>query len=234
MGRHGLTAGAVVTLNQDNHDYEFGAARPVYVAHGIWNFVDGTPIYEGINVDPRTGTPTDVHKYYRQHDFSFFGQDDIKLRPNLTFNVGLRYEYFAPLNEKFNRQSNLILGSGPNPLQSPTLKVGGPLYPADKNNFAPRLGFAWTPSKFLTKSVIRGGFGVAYNRITDTVSAITRVDPPFLFREGACCAMSAADHAVASWGQGPFYPTPTGNLIVVTEGKSNNPLSSPANPAIAA
>ena len=230
IGRHGLKAGASVTLNQDNHDYEFGAARPVYVAHGVWNFVDGTPIYEGINVDPRTGTPTDVHKYYRQHDFAFFGQDDIKLRPNLTLNVGLRYEYFAPLTEKFGRQSNLILGTGANPLQTATLKVGGPLYPADRNNFAPRLGFAWTPSKFVTKTVIRGGFGVAYNRITDTMTGISRVNPPFLFREGFCCAMSPADFAANPWGVPPF----DNGLIVVTEGKSNNPLSWPANPLIAA
>ena len=229
IGRHGLKAGASVTLNQDNHDYEFGAARPVYVAHGIWNFVDGTPIYEGINVDPRTGAPTDVHKYYRQHDFAFFGQDDIKVRPNLTINVGLRYEYFAPLTEKFGRQSNLILGTGANPLQTATLKVGGPLYPADRNNFAPRLGFAWTPSKFVTKTVIRGGFGVAYNRITDTMTGISRVNPPFLFREGFCCAMSAADFAANPWAAPPF----DNGFIVVTEGQSNNPLSWPANPLIA-
>ena len=234
MGRHGLRAGVTVTLNQDNNDYEFGAARPVYVAHGIWNFVDGTPIFEAINVDPRTGSPTDVHKYYRQRDFSIFVQDDFKVRPNLTFNIGLRYEYFAPLTEKFDHQSNLILGSGPNPLVNASLKVGGPLYPADRNNFAPRLGFAWTPSKFMNKTVIRGGFGVAYNRIADTISAITRVDPPFLFREGACCAMSTADQAANPWGQKPFFPTPAGNLIVVTEGQTNSPLSWPANPAIAA
>lgn len=232
LGRHSLKAGFIATLNQDNHDYEFGAARPVYVAHAIWNFVDGTPIYEGINVNPLTGAPTDVHKYYRQHDYSFFGQDDIKVRPNFTLNVGLRYEYFAPLSEKFGRQSNLILGSGPNPLQTATLKVGGPLYPADKNNFAPRLGFAWTPSRFMNKTVIRGGFGVAYNRITDTMTGISRVNPPYLFREGFCCAMSPADFAANPWGQGPFYPTPNGNFIVVTEGKTNNPLSWPANPAI--
>lgn len=234
MGRHGIKAGAIFTLNQDNNDYEFGAARPVYVAHGLWNFVDGTPIYEGINVTPSSGAPTDVHKYYRQHDFSFFGQDDIKLRPNFTLNVGLRYEYFAPLDEKFNRQSNLILGSGPSGLANATLKVGGPLYPADKNNFAPRLGFAWTPSKFMNKTVIRGGFGVAYNRITDTMTGISRVNPPFLFRDGLCCAMSAADFAANPWGKGPFIPTPNGNMIVVAEGTSNNPLSWPANPALVA
>jgi hypothetical protein len=228
IGRHGLKAGASLTLNQDNHDYEFGAARPVYVAHGLWNFVDGTPIYEGINVDPLTGAPTDVHKYYRQHDFAIFGQDDIKLRSNITINVGLRYEYFAPLTEKFGRQSNLILGTGANPLQTATLKVGGPLYPADRNNFAPRLGFAWTPSKYVTKTVIRGGFGVAYNRITDTMTGISRVNPPFLFREGFCCAMSPADFAANPWGVPPF----DNGLILVAEGQSNNPLSWPANPLI--
>jgi hypothetical protein len=228
-GRHGFKAGFVATLNQDNNDYEFGAARPIYVAHGLWNFVDGTPVYEGINVDPRTGNPTDVHKYYRQHDYSGFGQDDIKLRPNLTINVGLRYEYFAPLTEKFGRQSNLILGSGSNPLQTATLKVGGPLYPADRNNFAPRLGFAWTPSKFMNKTVVRGGFGVAYNRITDTMTGISRVNPPFLFREGFCCAMSASDFAANSWAAPPY----DNGFIVVTEGKSNNPLSWPGNPLIA-
>ena len=233
VGRHGLQTGFVAVFNQDNNNYEFGAARPVYVAHGIWNFVNGTPIYEGINVNPLTGAPTDVHKYYRQHDYAGFVQDDIKVKPNFTLNVGLRYEYFAPLNEKFGRQSNLILGSGPNALQTATLKVGGSLYPADKNNFAPRLGFAWTPSKFMNKTVVRGGFGVAYNRITDTMTGISRVNPPYLFREGFCCAMSVADNAaIGGWGQGPFYPTPNGNFIVVTEGKTNNPLSWPANPAI--
>ena len=227
-GRHGFKAGFVATLNQDNNDYEFGAARPIYVAHGLWNFVDGTPIYEGINVNPLTGAPTDVHKYYRQHDYSFFGQDDIKLRPNFTLNVGLRYEYFAPLTEKFDRQSNLILGPGPTGLANATLKVGGPLYPADKNNFAPRLGFAWTPSKFMNKTVIRGGFGVAYNRITDTMTGISRVNPPFLFRDGLCCAMSANDFAANSWAAPPY----DNGLIVVTEGQSNNPLSWPANTAL--
>jgi carboxypeptidase family protein/TonB-dependent receptor-like protein len=233
-GRHALKFGVSAAFNQDNNDYEFGGARPQYVAHGLWNFVNGTPVFEAINVDPRTGAPTDVHKYYRQHDFGLFVQDDFKVRPNLTLNIGLRYDYFAPLNERFGRQSNLIPGAGPDPLATASLRIGEQLYPADKNNFAPRLGFAWTPSKFISKTVIRGGFGVAYNRIPDTTSAITRVNPPFLFRETLCCAMSAQDFAANSWGKGPFFPTPAGNLIQVSGGQTNNPLSWPANPAIAA
>lgn len=231
IGRHALKTGFVFVANQDNTDFELGAARPVYVAHGIWEFVNGAPIFEGINIDPRTGAPTDDHKYYRQHDFAFFGQDDIKLRRNLTLNIGLRYEYFAPLEEKFGKQSNLILGSGPNPLQTATLQVGGSLYPADKNNFAPRLGFTWAPSKFSNKTVVRGGVGVAYNRITDTMTGISRVNPPFLFREGLCCAMSVNDNrSIGGWAAAPFV----GGLITVTEGQSNNPVSWPANPLLAA
>jgi hypothetical protein len=161
-------------------------------------------------------------------------QDDFKVRPNLTVNIGLRYDYFAPVNERFDHQANLVPGSGPDPLATATLKIGGPLYPQDKNNFAPRLGFAWTPSKYLSKTVIRGGAGVAYNRIADTVSAITRVNPPFLFREGACCAMSQADFNANPWGQPPFFPNAQGTpLIQVTEGQSNSPLSWPANKGIA-
>lgn len=233
-GRHAFKFGLSLAFNQDNNDYEFGAARPDYVAHGLWNFVNGAPIFEGINVDPRTGLPTDVHKFYRQHDVGFFVQDDFKVRPNLTINIGLRYDYFAPLNEKFGRQSTIVPGSGPDPLATASLKIGEQLYPADKNNFAPRLGFAWTPSKYLSKTVIRGGAGVAYNRIADTVSAITRVNPPFLFREGACCAMSTQDFAANPWGQAPYFPNPQGTpLIQLTEGQSNNPLSWPANLGIA-
>ncbi|HET7106235.1 MAG TPA: TonB-dependent receptor [Candidatus Acidoferrum sp.] len=234
FGRHAMKFGVSAGFNQDNNDYEFGAARPDYVAHGLWNFVNGTPIFQSINVDPRTGAPTDVHKFYRQHDVGLFIQDDFKARPNLTLSIGLRYDYLAPLNEKFGRQANLIPGTGPDPLATASLRIGEQLYPADKNNFAPRLGFAWSPSKYLSKTVIRGGFGVAYNRIADTVSAITRVNPPFLFRENLCCAMSAQDFAANPWGQGPFFPTPAGNLIQVSGGQSNNPLSWPANPAIAA
>jgi len=155
------------------------------------------------------------------------------VRPNLTFNIGLRYDYFAPLNEKFGRQSNLTLGSGPDPLATASLRIGEQLYPADKNNFAPRLGFAWTPSRFISKSVIRGGFGVAYNRIADThlpsPASILRSFP-----RGCLLRMSAQDQAANPWGQKPFFPNAQGNpLIVVTEGQSNNPLSWPANLGIA-
>jgi len=198
FGRHVLKFGVNLTLNQDNTDYELGGIRPVYVFHGLWNLANGAPIYEAYQGDPTTGAPTDDHKYYRQRDWAGFVQDDFKLRPNLTLNIGLRYEYFGPLNEKYGRQSNLLLGSGADALTvGEKLVQANPLYQADKANFAPRLGFAWSPWSD-NKTVIRGGFGMAYNRITDTMTAISRRNPPYMFAYGLCCGTAANE-----WGT-PF------------------------------
>ena len=194
-GRHGIKFGGSFADNQDNNDYEFGSQRPIFVYHELWNFFNGAPIYEGIDADPRTGAPTDVHKYFRQKDWALFFQDDWKITPRLTLNLGLRYEYFAPLTEANGNLSNFYLGgTGPDALANGVVKTTDQLYPADKNNFAPRLGFAWSPFAD-GKTVIRGGFGVSYNRITDTMTGISRVNPPYLFRYGICCGTEAT-----AWG----------------------------------
>ncbi|ABF39537.1 hypothetical protein Acid345_0532 [Candidatus Koribacter versatilis Ellin345] len=187
MGRHAFKMGGSFAMNQDNNDYEFGSQRPIFVYHELWNFFNGAPIYEGIDADPRSGQPTDVHKYFRQNDWALYFQDDWKITPKLTLNIGIRYEYFAPLTEKYGRLSNLYLGAaGPDALTTATVKTTDQLYPPDRNNFAPRLGFAWSPFSD-AKTVIRGGVGVSYNRITDTMTGISRVNPPYLFRYGICC-----------------------------------------------
>ncbi len=205
LGRHGLKIGGLLALNQDNNNTMFGSQRPTFVFHGVWNFVNGAPIYEGINADPVTGAPTDTHKYYRQRDWALFFQDDMKLRPNLTLNLGLRYEYFAPLSEKYNKLSNLILSTGANPLNGATVQAGlTSLYQPDRNNFAPRIGFAWSPAKFNNKTVVRGGFGVAYNRLGDNELGIARVNPPYVYRYGICCAASTLDLIANGWMQPAF------------------------------
>lgn len=204
MGRHNLKAGLQINFNQDNNNTMFGSSRPTFVYHGLWNFVNNAPIYEGINADPITGAPTQNHKYFRETDWAWFVQDDFKVRPNLTLNIGLRWDYFAPLSEKYGRLSNAFLGTGANAVIDATVKTVSELYQPDRNNFAPRIGFSWSPWASENKTVVRGGFGVAYNRTTDTLTGIARVNPPYVYRYGLCCAASPADNAAQGWTQPPF------------------------------
>jgi hypothetical protein len=109
----------------------------------------------------------------------YFIQDDFKIRPNLTINLGLRYDYFSVPSERDNRLFNRDGAFGMGALR--TADQG--LYNPDKNNFAPRLGFAWTPDA-AGKTVIRGGFGVFNTRaplrnVIDTIR--NSVNEPFRY-----------------------------------------------------
>jgi hypothetical protein len=87
-------------------------------------------------------------------NYGFFVQDDIRLRPTFTLNLGLRYEYNTVL------QGDLI---GNFDIATRTLlPQGAPLYKPDRNNFGPRIGFSWDPFGH-GKTVLRGGFGVFYS-----------------------------------------------------------------------
>ena len=86
-----------------------------------------------------------------------YGQDEFKVRPNLTLNLGLRYEYYTVVREVKDRVAIIdVLGC------HGFCPAGTPMYAPDRNNFAPRLGLAWSPQAFKGKTVIRTGFGIYY------------------------------------------------------------------------
>ena len=111
----------------------------------------------------------------RIRESNFYGEDNWKVRPNLTLNLGLRYEYVSAPTEAANR---IHYGIG-----------------ADKDNLEPRFGFAWSPdfkSGFLHTlfrnagdSSIRGGYGIYHGRIFQSVfsqsGATVRFNPPNAF-----------------------------------------------------
>lgn len=101
----------------------------------------------------------DTHRTTYNNGLSFFAQDDIRVRPNFTLNVGLRWEYFGPLSEKNNLLSNL--GRDGQLAMVGTDGVDG-AYRRDLNNFAPRLGFAWNVKEH---TVLRGAYGIYYDYI---------------------------------------------------------------------
>jgi outer membrane receptor protein involved in Fe transport len=112
---------------------------------------------------------------YTEWDQYYFVQDDWKVRDNLTLNLGVRYEYTG---QPINDLRDIQLARENNPATSfwlPALPIEQrvlPKIPADKNNFAPRFGFAWSPkfeNGFMHKltgsdaTVVRGGFAIAYD-----------------------------------------------------------------------
>ncbi len=108
---------------------------------------------------------------YTENDQYYFVQDDFKIKSNLTLNLGIRYEYTGqPINVLNDittaRESNAATAFYVSSLPLSVRTV--PRVPVDKNNFAPRVGFAYTPhfwKSFLGEdaTVIRGGFSIAYD-----------------------------------------------------------------------
>ncbi len=180
--KHVLKFG-VEHFREQNNDIDASNMRPSYDFSNLWNFANDVPATETGNFDPLTGYPSDRKKYVRSQYWGLFVQDDWKVRPNLTVNLGLRWEYFGPITEKYGKLSNPVLGSGPDPLTGITMKVGGNPYSTSLKNFAPQFGFAWSPGdvfghSFRNKAVLRGGFGVAYNRVPESLTLNGRVNPP--------------------------------------------------------
>ncbi|MHB1022321.1 MAG: TonB-dependent receptor domain-containing protein [Acidobacteriaceae bacterium] len=108
-------------------------------------------------------------KYYlRANVWDFYAQDDWRIRPNLTVLAGIRYEYFSPYSEKYDHMANLDHNADftevaevlPNQVGPYSGKFPHSLVKPDRNNFAPRVGFAWQP---IRKTVVRGGYGVNFN-----------------------------------------------------------------------
>ena len=183
-----------MTLNRGRHSFRVGGElrhgrdgatlthwrRPSYSFQSIFDFVDDEPFSEDRAVDPLTGRPTSAPGLYITNEWSVFVQDNWKVRPNLTLNLGLRYENFGNPTKKDGMFNNIVLGPGATrqeQVQKASVGAVDKLYDTDWNNFAPRLGLTWDPTAE-GRFVVRGGAGISYNRINNTVFSDERLNPP--------------------------------------------------------
>jgi hypothetical protein len=167
-------------------------------------------------------------KQFRFDDFNVFLADDWKISRNLTLNLGVRYEFFGFPTEVNGRIGNVdfdALTNSENPVNAfivpsnvqPTgftaidaaidaserASNKHTLKGQDWNNVAPRLGFAWAPG---TKWVVRGGYGIFYDRPSAAFINTVFSNYPFL-REQEVTFPSAGVPLVSAWSQqDPNYP----------------------------
>src|SRR5215471_16537004 len=93
----------------------------------------------------------------RRTFYQGYAQDDFRPSPNLTLNLGLRYEFYSVMHEILDRSAVVdISGCGG------FCPKGTPYYNPDYNNFGPRVGVAWAPGALHGRTTIRTGFGIYY------------------------------------------------------------------------
>jgi hypothetical protein len=95
-------------------------------------------------------------------EFAGFLQDEWRTRSDLTFSMGLRYDIQVMAKPPVKNPSSVLAAAN----------LDTSFVPLDANNFAPRLGFAWTPLRS-QRLVIRGGYGLFFARLQDIIAGRT-------------------------------------------------------------
>ncbi len=184
-GAHSMKAGVEFRRNQENS--EFDAGRASYYFYGLVYLAMDDPYYELGGVDPHILDGT--HKAelasnfrgWRNTEFGAFFNDDWKVTPGLTLNLGVRYDLYTRLTEVQNRATKFDMASGKDlwyRVRDGDFAQATALSEGDHNNFAPRFGFAWDPFRN-GKMSIRGGYGVAYQAGIFNPLANSRWNPPY-------------------------------------------------------
>ena len=182
QGRSDTTFVLSDTLNylRGNHSFRFGAeARRFYNNNtnkdtGAFAFANMAAFLAG-TANTFTVTLGDVSTAIAQGALGLFVQDNWKVRPNLTFELGLRYDWLMSPTERYNRFVDYV------PETNSLVQVNNgiaPVYHTNAQNFQPRIGFAWDPFKN-GKTSIRGAYAILADQpITNLVTG-NATNPPF-------------------------------------------------------
>ncbi len=207
QGKHSIRAGVEFRRHQLNGDLQEGRNR----RHNLRSWFDFLTVgfrnpgdrNRARQISDSSLNYGETVRGYRMTDWNWFLADDWKLSPKLTFNIGVRHEYFGFPSEvngfltvydypaalaSGNPQDGFIFASNFKPeslpgAQNVKLRIGNSktLIPGDYNNIMPRFGFAWSlPGA--DRLILRGGYGIFYERTTGSFANSLRQSPPF-FRE---------------------------------------------------
>ncbi|HEY0461752.1 MAG TPA: carboxypeptidase regulatory-like domain-containing protein [Pyrinomonadaceae bacterium] len=243
---NGYNFNDVLSVTKGSHRLRFGGEFRYSQVKFYFNaFSRGQIIYSSFN-NFLTGTGTSLigsgvfDRYYKVKDSNFFVQDDWRINSRLTLNFGLRYDLYGLPVENQGRLVNLLfdqirIGTQASPAGAPNGFVqaeGGnlagvptvekTLVPVDKNNFAPRVGFAYVLDEKLNM-VLRGGYGIYYDRISTRYANTQLFNYPYF-------ALGIGLPGVLRTAADPFIPLPTPSQFPVVP-NIPSPLS-PLSPLV--
>ena len=151
-----------LSWSRGNHSYKFGVEFRNSLQALLTNSPASIQYLGDVSApSPFNGGATGT-RLAKQEFYIGYAQDEWKVRPNLTLNYGLRYDYYTPLREARNLDILFDITNGT--LKDPSL----PFFKTSKTNFGPRVGVTWSPNAkgdgFFGggRTVLRGGFGLFY------------------------------------------------------------------------
>jgi hypothetical protein len=170
-GKHSFKFGTLINYYQQDI-YNQNPARGAFTDSSLAQFLSGTLNTVQGDVVP---APQDAFRHFRFETFGFYVQDDYKVRPNLTLNLGLRYEFATVETDRDGRTNS----STPT-CTYPCFQIGPLFKNPYLHNFGPRVGFAWDVFGN-GKTSLRGGGGLLYDVATlaEEITGNVGTTPPF-------------------------------------------------------
>jgi hypothetical protein len=218
-GKHSIKAGASLGFVENNAFFAYQSVGG-FQFNGPYGIGSGTDL-----ADFLLGIP-DVYSQYpkafsaiRSHQVAGYVQDEWRASTNLTLTLGVRYEYSSPKSDP--RDRNYMIIPGDQSVKYPNAPLGlvfpgdpgapstGVNFP-DRNDWAPRFGFAWDPFR-KGKTSIRGGFGVFYDVLLAQDNQFQNGTPPFY--SAAYIAFSPSE--IPANGPATFLSDPFGTSGII-------------------
>ncbi len=189
-GRHALKFGGQFLRYVQRRYYagNNGALGSFNYAGTFTGFAFSDFLLDQVSSKGRGGGDPDDPWTHLTNRISLFVQDDFRIRPDLTLNLGLRWAYSSPFVEKDNRQSNFDVapplgnGTGVQSFAADGSTEDRALYKPFYNGWEPRLGFAWRPTD---RWVVRGGYGISQYMEGTGSNLRLPMNPPFFFESNA-------------------------------------------------
>jgi hypothetical protein len=201
-GDHHFKAGGEYRTYYQNQTFDF-INNGLYFFTGDMTAILGKPVIPGLTAALSDFARGDVLEYvqnsagkprYETSSYNAYVQDDWKVRPYLTFNLGVRYELDKPLVDSKNRvntfrfgQQSTVFPTAPRGMVFPgDAGITRSTYQTDKNNFGPRVGFAWDVFRN-GKMSLRGGYGLYYDTVISETTLQFLTAPPYAIQPFSDC-----------------------------------------------